>query len=219
VISQKEKKNTILNSVFIVNSSLLYSNNRMTPASTEARHRLFLALVAAGLIKLANADKITTTTGYYAPLAALSTQAPQKVGEQNFTRCCLKAILDWQLEEPLISIQSSQNPSQAFTSPGQFSAANEQFPCGATYQGDASGAPEVSVSYSWCTANCGGWQKSTNAVLTQWIQPFVGFILPAAVFCLNVSTNIFVSPLIQRTMTDFRDQMAGSAKDGLRHLR
>jgi hypothetical protein len=35
---------------------------------------------------------------------------------------------------------------------------SSQFLCGATYNGDTGGAQLVTVPYSWCKQNCGGWQ-------------------------------------------------------------
>ncbi len=112
------------------------------------------------------------------PLAELSS-----IGGQNCTRCCLRAVIDsYQVQNGLVS---KRGDSFIALTPDQLSA--EQFPCGAAYLGNNSGAPAVTVPYSWCSTNCGGWQQSSNKDLTQWVQPFVGFILPAAVFCLNVS--------------------------------
>ncbi len=130
-----------------------------------------------------------TTSSFYSPLNDLLTKVPyQPIGGQNFTRCCLQAVSDWSKNEGCqdIIITSSKNPAVIFTSKADLENSQEQFPCGATYTGDNNGAPQVLITYNWCASNCGGWQQSTNAVLTQWLQPFVGFILPAAVFCLNV---------------------------------
>jgi len=53
-------------------------------------------------------------------------------------------------------------------------------------EGDRAGAPLVSVPYRWCRDNCRGWQVSKNAKLNEWISPFVGFLVPAVVFCLAI---------------------------------
>jgi hypothetical protein len=132
----------------------------------------------------------TRTSDYYSPLNDLATPTPYKaVGGQNFTRCCLQAVKDWRAGETDITVtwgEFSQNPSYVF-GPDTLSSSGAGFPCGNSYNENPDGAPEVLVTYSWCTSNCGGWQQSTNADLAQWIIPFIGFILPAAVFCLNVS--------------------------------
>ena len=104
-------------------------------------------------------------------------------GGQNFTQCCVEAVIQ------SYSVQNGRivlNPNNYVLglSPNDFNMT--KFPCGATYDGNAAGAKEVVIPYSWCRQNCGGWEKSANSPLTQWVQPFVGFILPAAVFCLNV---------------------------------
>jgi hypothetical protein len=105
------------------------------------------------------------------------------LGGQNFTQCCVEAVSQSYSVQNGQIVLNSDNYVLGL-SPNQFNTS--QFPCGATYTGSAAGAPEVVVSYSWCRQNCGGWEKSSNTPLTQWVQPFVGFILPAAVFCLNV---------------------------------
>jgi hypothetical protein len=108
-----------------------------------------------------------------------------QLGGQNFTWCCLLAVSD------SYTVQSDgsvvENPvSYTGLSFDAFNAS--QFACTATYNGINNAAPAVTVPYSWCKSNCGGWQRSHDNDLTQWIQPFVGFILPAAVFCLNVKS-------------------------------
>jgi hypothetical protein len=132
---------------------------------------------------------VTPTSNYYSALDDLSTPAPKSIGSQNFTRCCLQAVRDWQAGETDITVawgEFSKNPSYVFA-PDSLSSSGAGFPCGNSYTDNPDGAPEVLVTYSWCKSNCGGWQQSTNADLAQWIIPFIGFILPAAVFCLNVS--------------------------------
>jgi hypothetical protein len=130
----------------------------------------------------------------FPPLSDLYT-SPNTVraGGQNFTKCCLLAVNEsYTLQNGHVSLNGDPFIN---LSPDDLSDA--QFPCGATYNGSDAGAPLVTITYSWCRSNCGGWQQSSNRILTQWIQPFVGFILPAAVFCLNVralpaSTNIYL---------------------------
>ncbi|TAQ83562.1 hypothetical protein B7494_g8116 [Chlorociboria aeruginascens] len=69
-----------------------------------------------------------------------------------------------------------------------FSEAQDQFPCGATFNGNSSGAPIVQVPFSWLESTCPGWHLADSARgdESQWILPFVGFILPAVVFCLTI---------------------------------
>lgn len=111
-------------------------------------------------------------------------------GGQNFTHCCLVAM-----NESLTV--TGPNQSLAFNNPAYFlpsltipaleaAIAGSSFPCGATWTGDPAGAPVVRVPYTWCTAQCGGWEMSHFDVLSQWIGPLVQFILPSLAFCLNV---------------------------------
>jgi hypothetical protein len=105
------------------------------------------------------------------------------IGGQNSTRCCLQAVREsYQVDQSGQVIQTQNEYSNISAD----ELSNAQFPCGASWSGNTSGAPLVMVPYSWCSSNCAGWQQSSNQLLTQWVQPFVGFILPAAVFCLNV---------------------------------
>jgi hypothetical protein len=97
-------------------------------------------------------------------------------GSQNFTSCCVKA---------LDSFLHSGNSSSIVVS-SSFHPPTSQYPCGATWQGDRAGAPSVKVSYTWCNQQCPGWQLSSSQKLNQWLQPFIGFILPAVIFSLNV---------------------------------
>lgn len=113
-------------------------------------------------------------------------------GGQNLTRCCLLAVNASYVLQGGQPIQNP-NPDDNFVDLPAANLTEAQFPCGATYDGNPAGAPPVIIPYSWCKQNCGGWERSSNAVLSQWVQPFVGFILPAAVFCLNVRTLCNVS--------------------------
>jgi hypothetical protein len=96
-------------------------------------------------------------------------------GGQNFTYCCVKAVNSF-----LRSGNSSEIAISSSFSP------KSQYPCGATWQGDLAGAPSVKVSYTWCSQQCPGWQLSRSQKLNEWLQPFVGFILPAVIFTLNI---------------------------------
>ena len=109
------------------------------------------------------------------------------LGGQNFTHCCLQAISESYVSSNGILV-NNPNAGEDFVGLTPNALSLEQFPCGATYDNNLAGAPPVTIPYSWCAQNCAGWQQSTNNPLTQWVQPFVGFILPAAVFCLNVSS-------------------------------
>jgi hypothetical protein len=117
------------------------------------------------------------------------------IGGLNFEICCLQAVKESYTLNPIPDDEQhrlSVEPTTPAGETGPFitltaDALNRsQFPCGAEYDGDKAGAPLVQVPYRWCKKNCPGWQKSHNRDLSQWIQPFVGYILPAAVFALSV---------------------------------
>jgi hypothetical protein len=97
-------------------------------------------------------------------------------GGQNFTLCCTKALNSF--------LQSGNSSSIVVSS--SFHPPASQYPCGATWQGNPAGAPSVKVSYTWCKQQCPGWELSSSQKLNQWLQPFVGFIVPAVIFTLNV---------------------------------
>ncbi|KAK7951198.1 uncharacterized protein PG986_006926 [Apiospora aurea] len=134
------------------------------------------------------------TVGDLVPqLANLSFYPPSslalQLGGQNFTHCCMRAVND------SLDVSSDNNltlKDSSFFQPGTTAASlqaaidNDQFPCGAEWNGDAAGAPVVQVPYSWCTAQCPGWEISHFRKLSQWIGPLVQFILPSLAFCLNV---------------------------------
>ena len=141
-----------------------------------------LIAVAHGQTTYANlTDAIPQLADLYPPHTG--PKHVRSLGNQNFTRCCLQAVADsYSVNQNGFVVQNK--PSYTNLDFQDFNAS--QFPCGAQYNGNDSGAPLVTVSYTWCAQNCPGWDHSTDSDLTQWIQPFVGFILPAAVFCLNV---------------------------------
>ncbi|KAI1103924.1 hypothetical protein F4804DRAFT_213221 [Jackrogersella minutella] len=114
---------------------------------------------------------------------------PMRVGGQNFTHCCLLALND------SLTIRSDGNLSYAptsFVAPGvsirelEATIQNEEFPCGATFSGDLSGAPVVQVPYRWCETRCPGWEISHSGIMQQWVGPFVQYIVPSLAFCTNV---------------------------------
>lgn len=170
------------------------------PTSTIS---LFLVLVLLALPYLvtstfnasARFDTIYDAIPELAPLRdSPGLKRPPSVGGQNFGTCCLKAVAK-------TYIIQNQQVSGPRTPPGlqgpflnlppeEFN--NSQFPCGAKFGDgiDSKGAPQVTVPYTWCRDHCGGWERSSNANLGQWVQPFVGFILPSTVFCLNVSISL-----------------------------
>ncbi|KAI0148212.1 hypothetical protein F4776DRAFT_305474 [Hypoxylon sp. NC0597] len=114
---------------------------------------------------------------------------PLGLGGQNFTHCCLLALNDSLIVRPDGNL--SYAPT-SFVAPGvsirELEAAiqRKEFPCGATFNGDLSGAPAVQVPYRWCEKRCPGWEISRSNVMQQWIGPLVQFIVPSLAFCTNV---------------------------------
>ncbi|KAI9681554.1 MAG: hypothetical protein M1829_000751 [Trizodia sp. TS-e1964] len=123
-------------------------------------------------------DAFPQLAGLHAPR---SDRSPAS-GGQNYTYCCLLAIND-SLTVENGAIKDRTNTSLQITGNQLL---NAKFPCGASYDGTRTGAPLVIVDWNWCVSNCNGWARSDNQNLNQWVQPLVGFILPAVVFCLTV---------------------------------
>ncbi|KAL2072776.1 hypothetical protein VTL71DRAFT_12119 [Oculimacula yallundae] len=109
-----------------------------------------------------------------------------RMGGQNYSHCCLLAVnASLDIKDGFIV----QNPTSYIqTTVEDLLAATEgnQFPCTAKYDGNAAGAPVVEVPYKWLETTCPGWQLSRSRPESQWISPFVGFLLPAVVFCLVI---------------------------------
>ena len=152
--------------------------------------RLWLAIVSLGLIShMADAaGNNSTIAEVFPPLKNLQRYPASRyslsVGAQDQDHCCLLAVNDSLdvVNGTLIGF----TPSQSFIADDFQSFKNRQFPCGARYIGDDKGAPTVTISYSYCRANCPGWQRSKSSKLNEWVSPFVGFIVPAVVFCLAI---------------------------------
>ncbi|KAH8899982.1 hypothetical protein GQ53DRAFT_816019 [Thozetella sp. PMI_491] len=146
-----------------------------------------MLILLMGLSRLAAAQDAGNYTSLFDALPQLvdlqTPFAPNPAGGQNFTRCCLQAVYD---SYQIVDGEVVLNPDTSFVNLSAAELNDTSFPCGASFNGSLAGSPVVNVPFSWCSNNCRGWQVSSNTVLTQWIQPFVGFILPAAVFCLNV---------------------------------
>jgi hypothetical protein len=138
------------------------------------------------LVPVASQVDLATTLPELTNLSMFKYGRSPKIGGQNFTYCCLRAVDEHYKPDGDggITIRTANNSYGL----GASELSGLQFPCGASYQGSNEGAPLVSVPYHWCTQKCGGWQKSKNEALNQWVQPFVGFILPAVAFCLPVRT-------------------------------
>ncbi|KAK1753667.1 hypothetical protein QBC47DRAFT_430514 [Echria macrotheca] len=149
---------------------------------------VLLSLSVAGPVHGHLTGDEKTVEDAFPPLNDLKTPDPlsfQAVGGQNFTRCCLKAVrATYDIVDGKLGF--TPNPANRFLTQTPQELSDLEFPCGAKYDGNDNGAPLVQVPYHWCAENCPGWQQSVNGDLDQWIIPFVGFILPAAVFCLGI---------------------------------
>lgn len=110
------------------------------------------------------------------------------IGNQNQTYCCLKAVGAALAIENGTLIMNEQFPFIK-TTPEDFiqrAVHSNQFPCDATYNGNASGAPVVEVPYPWWTENCPGWQLNDRSNLESWLQPLSGFLIPAVPLIFSI---------------------------------
>jgi hypothetical protein len=152
-----------------------------------------LSIIAATLLPaLAQGAGFTTLSNAIPQLTNLTLSSPSRypplLGGMNLTHCCLLAVnSSFSISNGNLTIISNSFLSADTTPVSFLSAINEgQFPCGATFNGDLSGAPLIKSTYRWCKRNCNGWQISQANKLQQWIGPMVGFILPSLIFCLNI---------------------------------
>ncbi|KAI1078246.1 hypothetical protein F5B20DRAFT_548556 [Whalleya microplaca] len=136
---------------------------------------------------------VLSTVGDAIPqLADLTPNPPSSLsvnlGGQNFTHCCLKALnTSLTIRNGNLSYATPSFVAPDVSIPALSTAIhNAAFPCGASYIGDAAGAPAVAVPYAWCSAQCPGWEMSHPGVMAQWVGPLVQFIVPSLAFCTNV---------------------------------
>lgn len=102
-------------------------------------------------------------------------------GGQDFDYCCLLAVnASYEL------VNGSVKPMGLFINESVTGLQSQQWPCGASYTGNKSGAPEVVAPYQWVRQHCPGWQENRGSKVDDWTQLFVGFLLPAVAFCLIV---------------------------------
>jgi hypothetical protein len=133
---------------------------------------------------------------------------PTSLGGQNFTHCCLLAVnasLTLSQDGHLVKSQTDYIDATI----EEFLTANnaDQFPCTAEWNGDRKGAPEVTVTSEWQEQNCPGWSLSDSRKgdESEWVNPFVGFIIPCIIFVLVIPRrrklaiwkNLFVQDLSQ----------------------
>ena len=183
-----------------LNTAAKHSSALLTMLFLAFTHWYLISiLIAFCTIDLALSALISATSNLpsgLSSLAILATASPDRsefLGGQNFVQCCQRAIRDSYDWAPNGSITLTEDTSQRWVkwTLDEINAPEFQLPCDASYQGDGRPADYVNVSYSRCNSDCPGWQLSKSQVFNQWIQPFVGFILPAAFFCLNVGQKAF----------------------------
>ncbi|CZR51242.1 uncharacterized protein PAC_01117 [Phialocephala subalpina] len=119
-------------------------------------------------------------------LTAATTGRSQHLGGQNFTHCCLLAVNESLAIKNGFIVENTPTFIQASVDQLLSATADSQFPCTAVWNGNKSGTPVIQVPDSWLEHNCPGWQLSSSMAQAQWITPFVGFLLPAIIFCLSV---------------------------------
>lgn len=102
-------------------------------------------------------------------------------GGQDFDYCCLLAV-----NASYEVVNGSVKPTGLFINESVTELRSQQWPCGASYTDNKSGAPEVVAPYQWVRQYCPGWQENRGSKIDEWTQLFVGFLLPAVSFCLIV---------------------------------
>ena len=135
---------------------------------------------------------------------SLHDHRPLTLGGQDFVHCCNLAVYRSLYDDN--GTLNLRNTTGATTFHTDLDGLRTQgYPCDATYNGNKGGAAQVYITYRFCKSNCSGWQMSKNAKLDQWVNPLVGFIVPAVVFCLaiprrrkvNLPESLFDVPLNQ----------------------
>jgi hypothetical protein len=134
-----------------------------------------------------NYTSLSDAFGQLSNLTFLPSSRDPFRGGQNLTHCYLLAV-NASLEVVNGSIVA-KTPYYINVSVEDLLAATKagQFPCGAVWDGNPAGAPIVEVAYSWLWGTCPGWQLSTTGQGRegQRLSPFVGFLLPAVIFCTS----------------------------------
>ena len=119
-------------------------------------------------------------------LAGLQHRLPGNpyLGAQEFGHCCLLAVNEsLEIRDGYLAFQ----PGQTMLHGNISTLESYSFPCTASYNGTMGDQPQVTVSYSWCNRNCPGWELAQPDNYGAWIGPLTAFIVPAIVFCLNIS--------------------------------
>jgi hypothetical protein len=104
-------------------------------------------------------------------------------GQRDFYQCCLLAVNE--------SLEINNGyldfiPGQTVLHGNISSLLSYQFPCTAAYNGSEGDQPQVTITYSWCHHNCGGWARTTTSTQSDWLEPLLAFILPTLTFCFVI---------------------------------
>ncbi|KAF2175586.1 hypothetical protein K469DRAFT_702110 [Zopfia rhizophila CBS 207.26] len=97
---------------------------------------------------------------YHRPSVALSSHA-------NFTALC----------EDIRHSMIITDPSLAY---------NPDFVCGRPYAPDRNPSLPIRIPLTECMQKCPGYDPSNRSVLSQWVGPLVGFLLPALAFVISI---------------------------------
>ncbi|KAF2115697.1 hypothetical protein BDV96DRAFT_545384 [Lophiotrema nucula] len=84
--------------------------------------------------------------------------------------------------------QLSFVPGQVFLHGDAQVFQNDQSPCTGTprYTGYEASVQQGTISYSWCSKRCPGWDRIEVNDINAWVQQVLAYTLPAAIFCTNI---------------------------------
>ena len=148
---------------------------------------IFLFVISVDLAKGQNGTYVTPSDAI-PQLTNLTkdpvAKQPLTLGGQSFSHCCLLAVNTSVAIVNGSLVKSGGNSS--FIEDDLENFLRRPFPCDASYNGNNAGTSVVSITYGWCKSNCRGWSLSKTSTLNEWVGPFVGFLIPAVVFCLAI---------------------------------
>ena len=95
------------------------------------------------------------------------------------------ACCDLALQQSAFIVNPSVNP--------------KDYRCGQVYSSHLSPAPDLSVSQSWCEANCDHYALYKPSETNEWALPLIQFILPAVIFSMAIPRRLALKPLSRRS--------------------
>ncbi|KAF4968880.1 hypothetical protein FSARC_3779 [Fusarium sarcochroum] len=147
----------------------------------------FWILFLSHLLYVSAANLTSLGDLFEGQLANLSWTTPghRGPGQQDFGYCCRLAV-NQSLQVVNGSAQFIPGQSHLVGTIDDF--LRHPFPCDYEYKGGPGSPPQVYVTYSWCNNNCPGYSVTPpgRKGLGAWLKPLVLFIIPSAVFSLNV---------------------------------